>query len=132
MKNISAIMPKYSDREPSNRSEAKFFQQASKAGYTVFRKGWPDFLIKKDDKVYAVEVKPWGKKQTKAQKEVMSILVQLGIKCFLWTPILGFRKYTEHPAPRRKITGLKKEKKFIKYKSTKELGPILQWGERVN
>ncbi len=83
---------KHSNKPVRSGAEASFVHRATQAGYEVIKRGWPDFLITKGDKVFAVEVKRCGEPLTPAQKEVMAILRKLGVKCKVYRtgPSRGF------------------------------------------
>lgn len=74
-------------RKPKNEAEAACFDALSKEGWTLTKRGWPDFFCIRDGEICCVEVKPhkWhGLKRN--QKTVMERLAAFGIKCFKWTP----------------------------------------------
>lgn len=89
--------PKQVERQAyKNSAEDKFFQSATMAGWKVTKRGWPDFIIRRNGRVAFVEVKKAGG-QTGAflkpsQMTVMDDLVQLGAECYLWTPDRGFSR----------------------------------------
>lgn len=74
-------------REYKNKPEEQFCQFAESQGYSVTKRGWPDFFCVKNGEFIAVEVKP--KKYTKLknyQLTLMAHLVSKGIKCYRWDP----------------------------------------------
>lgn len=85
---------KHSKKPLINNAESKFVVKAISNGFEVINKGWPDFLLFKGDKLFAVEVKNDTEQQTLVQKEVMAALTRAGIKCLVWRPTKGFRKFT--------------------------------------
>jgi hypothetical protein len=78
-----------------NSREASFARQAKKAGWTVTRRGWPDFLCWRGDDIVFVEVKPNGYGLDPHQMLIMTKLISLGLKCFKWTPSDGFTRLTK-------------------------------------
>jgi hypothetical protein len=73
-------------------------------GCTIYRNGWPDFLIDTDDgRTIAVEVKAPTDQVRPAQRRMFAALERLGIPVFVWdprkpdalTPWSGFRKEAE-------------------------------------
>ena len=75
--------------------EQLFYKQATDNGYTVYRSGWPDYLITKDNKIIFVEVKGKGDKLRNSQKAMLKILSDHGLTCFIWSPIIGFKKFNQ-------------------------------------
>lgn len=72
----------------TNECEAAFEKLALSEGYTVMKKGWPDFLCEKDGEYVVVEVKPKTKKGRMCylhyeQLLVMMFLTRLGVECFV-------------------------------------------------
>ena len=83
----------FSDRDPRNKPELTLYNRAIKAGWKVARRGWPDFICWKDKAVVCVEVKKSGEdKLDPAQSHVLSLLAQLGVRCYRWDPQLGFQR----------------------------------------
>jgi hypothetical protein len=75
-----------------NGTEALFAEAASKMGWSVTKRGWPDYLCWRDDELVAVEVKPEGHSPTVHQRLVADKLKRAGIKCFIWRPVSGFER----------------------------------------
>ena len=72
----------------TNESEIAFFLTYKAKGYTIYKKGFPDFLvIDNKGRLIAVEVKP-DKKQIlkKSQVLVMKALKNAGIKTYRYSP----------------------------------------------
>ncbi len=90
---------KHSDRPVASGTEARFVHRATKAGYQVIKKGWPDFVLIKEGRLFAVEVKQEHNGLTPAQFEIMGLLSQAGIKCLVWKPKSGFHKFHESMKP---------------------------------
>jgi hypothetical protein len=77
-----------------NKREDKFANEAVRRGWTVIKRGWPDFLCWQGEEVIFVEVKPEGDSLSSYQKVVMQKLASLGLKCYRWTPESGFGTVT--------------------------------------
>lgn len=78
-----------SRRVLSNKAEAAFESRARQNGWSVTKRGWPDFICElPDGKVIVVEVKPTGPTgrpgRVKAiQAKVMEWLAEQGVRCFV-------------------------------------------------
>lgn len=76
-----------STREPQNKSEKAIWSRLHSDGWTVLRKGWPDFFCFKDvpegRDIMVVEVKPreWYRLK-KEQRLIMHWMQSLGVKTF--------------------------------------------------
>ena len=80
-------------KPPKNKAEAECFNLLESKGWTVTKRGWPDFFCVKDGQVCAVEVKPHKKSNLKRhQIAIMGELSAKGIRCFLWSPDGGFEE----------------------------------------
>jgi Holliday junction resolvase len=56
-------------------------------GWTVCRRGWPDFLAVRDGRVIAVEVKPNSDRSFKQEQLfVLQWLALAGLEIYTWTP----------------------------------------------
>lgn len=67
------------DFKKYNIPEKMFFKNKIKEGYKIYRNGWPDFLLFKDEKFYGYEIK-WNKERMSIRQEVMKIIFKkLGI-----------------------------------------------------
>ena len=66
-------------------AELNFKDIYTKRGYTVTKKGWPDFICTKANEIMTVEVKP-NKKQhpTNEQKFIIQFLCSLGIPTYVY------------------------------------------------
>ena len=90
--------PRGTKRSYKNPAEAQFHKAAVDAGYTVTKRGWPDFFCIRDSKICLVEVKPDSKITRKPQglkrdqELVLRHLASFGVPCYRWTPITGFTK----------------------------------------
>lgn len=62
-------------RKPRNRREAYVYDHAIKNGWNILNKGWPDFILYKEDKIMFVEVKNKGQKtlNNSRRKEGLSL-----------------------------------------------------------
>ena len=68
-------------------AQSLFDEWAKEKGYELFKNGFPDRIIWKEDEGYIfVEVKRPGAKLRKNQKETMKILQELGLKIIVWRP----------------------------------------------
>jgi hypothetical protein len=67
-----------------NRLEEKFRKIAISQGYTVLGNGWPDFLLKMEDGLKAIEVKGPNDKLRENQIEMLRALDDAGLKCYVY------------------------------------------------
>jgi Holliday junction resolvase len=80
-------------RKPRNSAEAACFDAMREAGWTVTKRGWPDFFCVKDGEICVVEVKPRGSTPMKKnQNLVMEKLKEHGITCYRYDPDDGLTK----------------------------------------
>lgn len=77
----------------ASATEAEFCRAALKAGWTVQKRGWPDFLLTRNGDLCAVEVKRNGQGPKRDQEIVMAALESKSIKCYIWTPRDGFQRW---------------------------------------
>jgi hypothetical protein len=78
------------DRRPRDATRAAFYDLAEDAGWKVATRGWPDFLLQKDDRIIAVQTIPTGRRKLRQNDAVLQgILTELGVPCFAWSPDLG-------------------------------------------
>lgn len=74
-------------------TEARFRKFAEEAGWTVSKRGWPDFILNRGGETVFVEVKS---KQTtgvsRPQSAIMGLLARAGFKVFRWDPQKGFTR----------------------------------------
>ena len=67
-----------------NNAERDFVELATQNGWSVTKRGWPDFIcFGPDREVIAVEVKPSGKNLTRYQVAAMEALSAAGIRCYV-------------------------------------------------
>ena len=71
-----------------NETEVEVCQFLEQSGYTVVKRGWPDFLAVKGDDVRFIEVKSSAKTVglSPNQKKMAKILAKLGIQVELFHP----------------------------------------------
>ena len=80
-------------KRPLNKAEGAFWDEATKAGWVLTKKGWPDFICRKDGEVILVEVKAHrGRRLKREQLALMLLLSRLGMKCYRWSPDKGFER----------------------------------------
>lgn len=80
-------------KAPKNSAEAQCFEYLSSKGWTVTKRGWPDFFCVKDGAICAVEVKPTKRQSLRPnQIAIMGELSAKGIKCYKWSPDGGFEE----------------------------------------
>ena len=80
-------------KKPKNDAEAALFDLMSKDGWTLTKRGWPDFFCVRGEELCAVEVKPSKKHSLKRnQLAVMGVLSAKGVRCFKWSPDGGFEE----------------------------------------
>lgn len=80
-------------RRPKNAAEAEFFDLASQDGWLLTKRGWPDFFLKRENQVCAVEVKPASSRGFKReQARVAAALIAAGIPYFIWSPDAGLTR----------------------------------------
>ena len=80
-------------RKPRNEAESQLFELMESRGWTVTKRGWPDFFCVKGGDICAIEVKPCKDQPLKAnQLAVMGMLSAKGVRCFKWTPDGGFEE----------------------------------------
>lgn len=72
----------------SNYSELEVLKHLELEGYSVLKRGWPDFIAVKGDEVRFIEVKPSQPYPhlKPDQKRVASILSRFGITVEVMTP----------------------------------------------
>ena len=70
-----------------NRAEGKFAELARSKGWSLMKRGYPDFFCFKGDDIMLVEVKPdINHRLSKSQVMVMNFLKSKGVKCYKWSP----------------------------------------------
>jgi hypothetical protein len=86
-------------REPlCNNAEEAFRRQAVDSGWTVSKRGWPDFICERDGKIVIVEIKAHRRRILKReQRYVMNLLASYGVPCYRWSPDGGFERIGTRP-----------------------------------
>jgi predicted type IV restriction endonuclease len=81
-------MKEIKNRDYKNPSERTFQDNCDRVGISYYRRGYPDFMILKDDEIVGfVEVKPIGGQQLKPSQERFERFCQrYGIPFTKWTP----------------------------------------------
>lgn len=78
-------------KKPKNNAEGQLYEIMTARGWTVTKRGWPDFFCVKGNKVCAIEVKPHKHHPLRRnQLAVMGALSAYGISCYKWSPDGGF------------------------------------------
>lgn len=81
-----------------NAAEEAFRLEAVAAGWTVCKRGWPDFICEKDGTLAVVEIKPHRRRILKReQRRVMAWLAAYGVPCYRWSPDGGFERIGARP-----------------------------------
>lgn len=89
-------MKKRLDRRPKNPIEAKCYDELHAKGYTlVTKRGMPDFLAIKDNKLILVECKKDGQKLSNAQFLLFKYLSKYNILCYYYTPSKGLQEFMD-------------------------------------
>lgn len=70
-------------------AEQQFADWAQSQGWTVSKRGWPDFICRRGDELMAVEVKAGHDGLRPEQIDAIRDLKRAGFPTFLWTPELG-------------------------------------------
>jgi len=79
-------------QEVKNLTERVFKDLASANGWEVTKKGYPDFICYRENRIVLVEVKSGKQKPMKEQERFMKSMIKLGIECIVWRPSDGFIK----------------------------------------
>jgi len=75
-----------------NQAESQLYRLMTDDGFDVVKRGWPDFACFRDDELLLVEVKPDRDTHLKrSQYRLMKALVDRGVKCYRWSPDVGFQ-----------------------------------------
>jgi hypothetical protein len=79
-------------------AEQQFAEWAESEGWTVSKRGWPDFMCRRGEERMAVEVKA-GKDGLRAEQiAAISDLLDAGMPTFMWTPEHGLTSPLSRPA----------------------------------
>lgn len=73
-----------------NPAERAFRELAESEGWDVTKRGWPDFICRRNGELMAVEVKDGSDGLSHQQYETISDLRRAGIPTFVWTPGEGY------------------------------------------
>ena len=80
---------------PKNAAEGMFYRFMKERGWEMVRRGWPDLLCVKGQRVALVEVKrKRGHRLKASQLYVLSLLASRGVECYRWDPQGGFQRIT--------------------------------------
>lgn len=85
---------KFNKIRTSSPTERLFLSKANAAGWNVLKRGWPDYLLwKENGDVCCVEVKRDTQEKLKREQQfVCELLSRFGIKVFMWKPKIGFKQ----------------------------------------
>lgn len=87
------------ERRPKAAAAREFYDYATKEGWSVSNRAWPDYFCIRLDRngrtqVAVVEVaKHRGRKVKSAQHQLMLILQTAGIPCYRFTPDSGLQEF---------------------------------------
>ena len=82
------------EERPVNKTEGMLYDIMSQAGWHITKRGWPDFICRKEDRIVAIEVKSKRSHKLKSEQlEMLLLLAKLGVECYRWTPV-GFELVT--------------------------------------
>lgn len=89
------------ERRPANAAEGAFFDEATRDGWIVTKRGWPDFFCTRFNEqtgkveVAVVEVRgSKGRRIKRAQRELLTILSLVGVPCFQWDAEHGWVEWS--------------------------------------
>ena len=98
-------------KRPKNRCEGLLFDELLSDGWTITKRGWPDFACWHPEKGFiVVEVKPKHRKRLKLeQNRLLKELARQGVKVYRWAPQGGFRQiiHDSDKQPHTTIVGMK-------------------------
>lgn len=79
---------------PANISEAQFYDYAKTKGIRITKRGWPDYAcFMPDNSLVVVEIKRKRSHRLKSEQlRLMLALSHAGVKCYRWSPDIGFTK----------------------------------------
>lgn len=89
-------------REPKNRAEAYAFHKLLSKGYTVLKRGWPDFLVLAGDELLLIEVKGPGDEVRPSQRVVLEALARKGLNVYIYWESVGICEPIGDSPPIRK------------------------------
>lgn len=80
-----------------NTAENEFAIAARKNGWSITKKGYPDFICYKGDELMLVEVKANGNGRLKtSQQKFMNTISKYGVKCYKWYPEKNWLRIKEN------------------------------------
>lgn len=83
-------------RKPTNNAEGICYDEMTADGWTLTKRGWPDYFAFRDGEIVAVEVKKGITQNLKReQHKVIQALTAHGMKCYVFTPSTGMMPYGE-------------------------------------
>lgn len=89
--------------------EAVFAEWATSLGWDVTKRGWPDFICRRDGALMAVEVKGGNDDLSPEQIDVLNDLAAAGLPTYVYHHELGLRRWpgrkTDSPASLREEIG---------------------------
>lgn len=92
--------PPRPERRPANEAEGAFFDEATKDGWSVTKRGWPDFFCTRLNErtgrveVAVVEVRSGkGRRVKRAQREMLTVLSICGVPCYQWDEKHGWMRW---------------------------------------
>lgn len=98
--NREAYIASKPKRVRRNTAERGLQEKMESLGWEVTKRGWPDFVCVKDDKIIFVEVKKDAMNPLRReQRRLMEILHAAGLACFRWDPESGFTDWDRKPMP---------------------------------
>ena len=72
-----------------NKPERQFEETFAAKGWTVTKRGWPDFICSRDGQFMVVEVKRSASQGVFRQRKVIDILKAHGVPCYRYDPAQG-------------------------------------------
>ncbi len=84
---MQKLKPDKMDKKFKNPAECAFAEIARANGWSVTKRGYPDFICYKGDKIMFVEVKRRKRYRLKlSQHKFMNTLKGYGVPCYRWSP----------------------------------------------
>ena len=83
-------------RKPANEAEGICYDVLADDGWTLTKRGWPDYFAFKGDEVIVVEVKKgMGQNLKREQHKTLQAMIAHGFKGYVFTPDTGLQPYGE-------------------------------------
>lgn len=82
----ASTVPRYAEVPGANEAERQFAAWAIEQGWSITKRGWPDFICRRGQEMMCVEVKSGSDHLSHAQQATASDLAAHGIPCFEWRP----------------------------------------------